>query len=82
MAQAGFGLPSHGDPDQAENQKRSEHGKDQRVDQRGVVQPKGRPPGGQAAAGIEAADARRVAAFQPIEQSQVNGSALPRVSTA
>lgn len=82
MTKAGLGLPRHGDPDQAENQKRSEQSKDQRVDQRGVVQPKGRPAGGQAAAGIEAADTRRVAALQPIEQSQVNGSALRWVRIA
>ncbi len=82
MTKAGLGLLRHGDPDQAENQKRSEQSKDQRVDQRGVVQPKGRPPGGQAAAGIEAADTRRVAALQPIEQSQVNGSALRWVRIA
>jgi hypothetical protein len=71
-----FGLPRDGDPYQAAIEKGPEYSQDQAVDQRGMVQPEGRSPGGQAPAGVEAADYRRLAVLQPIDQSQVNGSAL------
>lgn len=70
------GLPGHGYSDQAEKKNEPEHRKDQGVDQRGVVQPKGRSPGGRAPAGVEAADVRRIAVLQPIDQFRVNGTDL------
>ena len=76
MGKGCFGLPRDGDADQAEIEKDPEHGKDQAVDQRGMVQPEGRPPGGQASPGVEAADTRGLAVLQPIDQSQVDNAAL------
>lgn len=76
MGKVCFDLPGDGDPDQAEKEKGPEQSKDQGVDQGGMVQPKGRPPGGRVPVGIKDADDRRLAVLQPIDQSQVNGTTL------